>query len=184
MDWAARNPFGYQDEQVHGVNSQDSQMWDPRDADLIPEERRSLSDVGAFLSTDTGRLFDSQVPDLRTAEYVAGGNPIDNDPLQSMNNSDARYREVHLTGDRVAADAEEASLLFSGISNLISTRSDIFTVHLRVRTFKQEPESGIWDATDPASIVSDERFVMVVDRSNVERPADRPRILLMDRVDH
>ena len=187
MDWAARNPFGYQDEQVHGVNSQDSQMWDPRDADLIPEERRSLSDVGAFLSTDTGRLFDSQVPDLRTAEYVAAGdwgNPIDNDPLQSMNNSDARYREVHLTGDRVAADAEEASLLFSGISNLISTRSDIFTVHLRVRTFKQEPESGIWDATDPASIVSDERFVMVVDRSNVERPADRPRILLMDRVDH
>ena len=187
MDWAARNPFGYQDEQVHGVNSQDSQMWDPRDAGLIPEERRSLSDVGAFLSTDTGRLFDSQVPDLRTAEYVAAGNwgnPIYNDPLLTINDSETRYREVHLTGDRVAADAEEASLLFSGISNLITTRSDMFTVHLRVRTFKQEPESGIWDATDPASIVSDERFVMVVDRSNVERPGDRPRILLMDRVDH
>ena len=187
MDWAARNPFGYQDEQVHGVNSQDSQMWDPRDAGLIPEERRSLSDVGAFLSTDTGRLFDSQVPDLRTAEYVAAGNwgnPIYNDPLLTINDSETRYREVHLTGDRVAADAEETSLLFSGISNLITTRSDMFTVHLRVRTFKQEPESGIWDATDPASIVSDERFVMVVDRSNVERPGDRPRILLMDRVDH
>ena len=187
MDWAARNPFGYQDEQVHGVNSADSRMWDARDELLLPEHRRALADVGAFLSTDTGRLYDSQVPDLRTAEYVASGtwgNPIDNDPLLSINASEPRYEEVHLTGDRVAGDAEESNLLFSGISNLITTRSDMFTVHLRVRTFKQDPETGVWDATDPKAIVADQRFVMVVDRSNVERPGDRPRILLMDRVDH
>ncbi len=187
MDWAARNPFGYQDEQVHGVNSAASRMWDARDELLLPEHRRALADVGAFLSTDTGRLYDSQVPDLRTAEYVASGtwgNPIDNDPLLSINASEPRYEEVHLTGDRVAGDAEESNLLFSGISNLITTRSDMFTVHLRVRTFKQDPETGVWDATDPKAIVADQRFVMVVDRSNVERPGDRPRILLMDRVDH
>ncbi|MCH2140264.1 MAG: hypothetical protein MK100_04430, partial [Phycisphaerales bacterium] len=81
-----------------------------------------------------------------------------------------------------SGDHEEANLLFSGISNIISTRSDIFTVHLRVRTFRQDPETEIWDATDADHILADERYVMVVDRSNVEHPGDRPRILLLDRV--
>jgi hypothetical protein len=96
---------------------------------------------------------------------------------------DPRYRELHLTGDRVAGDAEEQSLLFSGISNMITTRSDVFTVHLRVRTFKRNPDSGVWDATDRKRIVDDARYVMVVDRSEVEHPGDRPRILMLQRVD-
>ena len=88
-----------------------------------------------------------------------------------------------MTGDRVAGDAEEQSLLFSGISNMITTRSDVFTVHLRVRTFKRNPDSGVWDATDRERIVDDARYVMVVDRSEVEHPGDRPRILMLQRVD-
>jgi hypothetical protein len=209
MDWSGRNPFGYQDRQVHGVNGQDSggsALWDLR-SNVDDEGNRlrdAMSHPGAFLSTDTDRSFDTQVPDdpddpdfdknrLRlsnfehVASWPAGLEWVD--PLggyggyEHAGTDDPRYRELHLTGDRVAGDAEEQSLLFSGISNMITTRSDVFTVHLRVRTFKRNPDSGVWDATDRERIVDDARYVMVVDRSEVEHPGDRPRILMLQRVD-
>ncbi|MCA9284619.1 MAG: hypothetical protein KDA22_05370, partial [Phycisphaerales bacterium] len=86
-------------------------------------------------------------------------------------------------GDNVAGDAEEANLLFSGVSNLVTTRSDVFTVYIRVRTFGQNPVTGLWDATDPDQIVEDSRYVMQVDRSDVRSPFDRPRIVFIQKVD-
>ncbi|MFM1831794.1 MAG: hypothetical protein RLZZ461_110, partial [Planctomycetota bacterium] len=65
--------------------------------------------------------------------------------------------------DNVAGDAEEANLLFAGLSNLVSVRSDVFTVYLKVRSFKQNPVTGVWNATDPEFIVDDSRYVFVVD---------------------
>ena len=195
MDWSGRNPFGYQDKQVHGENgtlSGGSTLRDDRsDVDSDGNHLRdAMSHPGAFLSTDTDRSFDTQVPGLSNFEHVASWPAGQQwvDPLgaygdQHAGTDDPRYRELHLTGDRVAGDAEEQSLLFSGISNMITTRSDVFTVHLRVRTFKRNPESGVWDATDRDQIVDDARYVMVVDRSEVDRPGDRPRILMLQRVD-
>lgn len=90
--------------------------------------------------------------------------------------------ESYRGGDKVAEDAEEANLLFAGISNMITTRSDVFTVHFRVRTFVQNPETGVWDATDPDSILDDSRYVMLVDRSEVDTPEDSPRILYLQKV--
>ena len=74
--------------------------------------------------------LDSQVPGLSEYEHVASRPyaAIWDDPLDDMLGTDPRYRELHLTGDRVAGDAEEQSLLFSGISNIVTTRSDVFTV--------------------------------------------------------
>jgi hypothetical protein len=195
MDWSGRNPFGFQDKQVHGIDgtfSGGSTLWDLRGWDSDGNRwRDAMSHPGVFLSTDTDRLFDTQVPGLSDFEYVASWPAGEQweDPLggygasQHAGTDDPRYRELHLTGDRVAGDAEEQSLLFSGISNMITTRSDVFTVHLRVRTFKRNPDSGVWDATDREQIVDDARYVMVVDRSEVERPGDRPRILMLQRVD-
>jgi hypothetical protein len=87
-----------------------------------------------------------------------------------------------LSPDRVAADSEEKNLLFKGISNLVSTRSDVFTVYFRVRTIRQDPQSGKWNGVDPDSILEDARYVMCVDRSNVNRPTDEPRIVYFSRV--
>ncbi|MCH7604124.1 MAG: hypothetical protein IIB54_15305, partial [Planctomycetes bacterium] len=84
--------------------------------------------------------------------------------------------------DEVAQDVEEANLLFAGISNLITTRSDMFTVHFIVRSFRQNPITGIWDATDREQIVDERRYVMLVDRSEVNRPTDRPRILYLEKL--
>jgi hypothetical protein len=85
-------------------------------------------------------------------------------------------------GDRVAADSEEANLLFAGASNLVTTRSDVFTVYFRIRSFRQNPTTRVWDATDPEYIVDDSRYVMLVDRSEVNHPTDKPKILYLEKL--
>jgi hypothetical protein len=195
IDWSGRNPFGWQDSQVNGPYGDASggtTLYDNRSGfDSNGDRLRdALDNPGAFLSTDTDRYHDTQVPGLSDFEPVASSpaNERWEDPLggyggfQHADTDDPRYRELHLTGDRVAGDAEEQSLLFSGISNLVTTRSDVFTVHLRVRTFRRNPETGVWDATDRSQIVDDSRYVMLVDRSEVDHPGDKPRIMLMQRI--
>ena len=73
--------------------------------------------------------------------------------------------------DNVGGDAEEAALLFSGIANMLTTRSDVFTVYFKVRTFSQDPTTGLWDATDKDRIIDESRYMMVIDRSSVTTPA-------------
>ena len=82
----------------------------------------------------------------------------------------------------VAGDAEEANLLFAGISNLVSVRSDTFTVHVRVRSFKQNPVTGVWSATDPEFVVDDSRYVFLVDRSGCDVPGQEPDIRLFAKI--
>ena len=84
--------------------------------------------------------------------------------------------------DNVAMDAEESNLLFAGISNLVSTRSDTFTVYLKIRSFKQNPVTGVWSAMDPEFIVDDSRYIFSVDRSGCEKPSDEPEIRFMTQV--
>ncbi|MCL4212138.1 MAG: hypothetical protein KJZ68_15915, partial [Phycisphaerales bacterium] len=84
--------------------------------------------------------------------------------------------------DEVARDMEEANLLHAGISNLITTRSDVFVVYYRVRTVRRDPSTGVWNGLNPEFIVSDKRYVMLVDRSNVNRPSDSPKILFFEEV--
>jgi hypothetical protein len=83
---------------------------------------------------------------------------------------------------RVSGDQVERNALLKGIANIATTRSDVFTVYLKVRSVAQNQQTGKWDATDPATLVDESRFVMVVDRSNVNRPSDEPRILLFERI--
>lgn len=86
--------------------------------------------------------------------------------------------------DSVAGDVEEANALLAGVSNLITTRSDTFTVYFRVRSFRQNTsvDPPIWDATNPEYIVDDSRYVMLVDRSSVNKPGEKPRILYLEKL--
>ena len=87
-----------------------------------------------------------------------------------------------LTYDASYGDSEELNLLFKGISNLVTTRSDVFTVYFKVRTVKQNPIDGKWNGTDREAVLDDARYVMCVDRTNVNRPSDQPRIVYFSRV--
>ena len=84
--------------------------------------------------------------------------------------------------DSVAGDAEEANLLFAGLSNLVSVRSDVFTVYLKIRSFRQNPVTGVWSAADPEFVVDESRYVFVVDRSRCQLPGDEPEVRLFSKV--
>jgi hypothetical protein len=109
----------------------------------------------------------------------------DPDPARlSIDTNDVDFDEdgLHDDWDPVAADAEEANLLFAGMSNLVTTRSDVFTVYFKIRSFRQNPQTGAWDATDREYIVDESRYVMLVDRSEVNTPLDRPKILYLEKL--
>lgn len=88
--------------------------------------------------------------------------------------------------DEVAMDAEERNMLLAGAANMVSTRSDVFTVYFKVRSFRQTPVGPngfpVWDATNREQIVDDSRYVMLVDRSEVNHPDDKPKILYFEKL--
>ena len=93
---------------------------------------------------------------------------------------DASSGNPLLYQDSAGGGIEDANLLVAGAANLVTTRSDTFVAHFRVRSFKQNTETGIWDATDPRFIVDERRFVMLIDRSQVDEPGDQPDILFLE----
>jgi hypothetical protein len=90
---------------------------------------------------------------------------------------DAIYRY-----DQIGGDAIEQNSLLKGISNIVTTRSDVFTVWVRVRTIRQDPLTGQWNGMDPENIIDDSRYMMTIDRSSVDRPGERARILSFVKV--
>ena len=103
--------------------------------------------------------------------------------LRWLKNPTSDLLETVYRPDMVGGDAEEANLLFSGMANLLTTRSDVFTVYFTIRSFKQDPISGYWDATDKAMVIDESRYVMVLDRSSVNGPTDQPRVLAFSKVE-
>ena len=132
-----------------------------------------------FDATGTGEMI---WDDLSGNNRYDTGEPVAGAHLSTDVNAVDYYTVNDLIGDGVSGDAEEMNLLQSGISNLITTNSDVFTVHMRIRTFKRNPVTGIWDATDIEQIVDDSRYVMLVDRSNVNIPSDKPKILYFEKL--
>ncbi len=122
-------------------------------------DQNMYTSYSAQISTDVLEEFDDRDGFSNTPGYLPGLHP-----------------------DLVAEDAQESNLLFSGLSNLVTTRSDVFTVYFRVRSFRQNPITGVWDATDPDYIVEDSRYVMLVDRSEVNTPNDKPKILYLEKL--
>ena len=130
--------------------------WETRDD--FPT-KKTIEALDARLSTDR--------QGVRQFDFVTGSPIIDRQAL---------------TYDNSYGDSEELNLLFKGISNLVTTRSDVFTVYFKVRTVKQNPVNGKWNGTDREFVLDDARYVMCVDRSNVNRPSDQPRIVYFSRV--
>jgi hypothetical protein len=115
--------------------------------------------------------FSAQLATERLATSVLAGDNTTTpvfDPVLAL---------AQVTGDQV-----ERNSLLKGIANIATTRSDVFTVYLKVRSVAQNQQTGKWDATDPTTLIDESRYLMVVDRSNVNRPSDEPRILMFERI--
>jgi len=153
---------------------------------------RGLASIGELLLLERPGLEilrDTQlgdvVPEAWTSTFAAA-DPFDQlaagSPGADLGTDVNGPRVDEALGDGVAGDTEKSNLLVSGASNLVTTRSDVFTVYFRIRSFRPNPVTGVWDATDPEHIEADARYVMLVDRSRVERPADPPRILFLEKI--
>ncbi len=137
---------------------------------LLPEREVFRDDLGPP-PVDTYLFPES----IGAASFSAGSVQVSTDVV-------GRPAGSIIQPDDIAEDAEETNLLFAGVSNLVTTRSDAFTVYFRIRSFRQDPVSGRWDATNKENIIEDSRYVMLVDRSEVNHPADKPRIIYLEKL--
>lgn len=87
-------------------------------------------------------------------------------------------------------DTEERLALFQAISNVVSTRSDVFTAWFVIRAYDPKAIEAI-DTTEAGSDNNlraallnelspayESRWLVVFDRSNIRQPTDRPRIIM------
>ena len=131
-----------------------------------------LSDFGAgWRSTFLGGGWSAQMATERLAQTV--------EQFDSM--STPAFDPI-LSTARVAGDQVERNTLLKGIANLVTTRSDVFTVYLKIRSVAQNAATGAWDATDPSTLIDESRYILVVDRSGVDRPGEEPKILMFEKI--
>jgi hypothetical protein len=172
---AGEDPYAYQMQFGHpglvGANTSPAEVADYAWAKLLGLGWRAPFDNGGLPNNFPAQIDARLSTDVNHQRFRLWAGTAD-DPAEF-------WVEVP---DNVAMDAEESNLLFAGISNLVSTRSDTFTVYMQIRSFKQNPVTGVWNATDPEYIVDDSRYVFVVDRSKCNSPSDEPEIRLMSKV--
>ncbi|RMH24218.1 MAG: hypothetical protein D6693_10235 [Planctomycetota bacterium] len=109
------------------------------------------------------------------------------------------------TGFEAADDPEERLAIFRAIANIASTRSDIFTAWYILRAYdpkdieavtippeltNEEDIAALMNPGNPHGLpgvsednpgllpVFEKRILLILDRSNVRRPTDRPEVLL------
>lgn len=94
-----------------------------------------------------------RIPEMRTLMADGKDNQHADDP-----------RGPDLTPDTARDDLEERDLVFTRISNLVTVRSDVFTAYLLVRIGTSGPQK---------------RVVAILDRSQVNSPRDRARLVAL-----
>lgn len=93
------------------------------------------------------------------------------------------------TPDGIADDPKERLALYRAVSNIVTTRSDVFGAWFVLRGYdpKQieaidvdpgDPLAAMDNAETPFLPVYESRWFVIYDRSNCKSPTDRPRVLL------
>ncbi len=83
--------------------------------------------------------------------------------------------------DEIDDDFSERLALANAVMASSSVRSDVFAVWFIVHGYRESDVKGL-GVNDPMVPSVARRFVMVVDRSNVTKPGDEPRIVLFKEV--
>jgi len=77
----------------------------------------------------------------------------------------AKQEGLDVVGDKaIKGDLEERDLILSHLSNIFTTRSDVFTAYILVRVGREGPQR---------------RVIAIFDRSQVWSPTDRPEVVAM-----
>ncbi len=83
--------------------------------------------------------------------------------------------------DEIADDYDEQLALFNGVANTVSVRSDVYAIWFVMHGYAREDVEGL-RPDDPMTPSVARRYLMVVDRSNVRRAGDKPKVLLFDEL--
>lgn len=83
--------------------------------------------------------------------------------------------------DGIADDYDEQLALFNGVVNTVTVRSDVYAIWFVMHGYAQEDVEGL-RPDDPMTPSVARRYLMVVDRSNVRRAGDKPKVLLFDEL--
>lgn len=78
-------------------------------------------------------------------------------------------------------DYAEKLALASGVLNMVSVRSDYYAVWFVVQGYRESDVANL-RPEDPLIPTLQKRYMMVVDRSNVIEPGDKPKIVLLKEV--
>ncbi|HZW09502.1 MAG TPA: hypothetical protein VFF69_06340, partial [Phycisphaerales bacterium] len=167
-----------------GEDPADNARWGTTDVAAIREEpgMRSLGEL----------LF------LRDLEYVTSnlGYPsphdidrlgFDGDDIDTEGIDSVRYDTtdppdgIPDAGDGVEDDYDERLALANSVIASSSVRSDVFAVWFVVHGYQESDTTGLTE-NDPLIPTIARRFVMVVDRSNVTQPGEKPKIVLFKEV--
>ena len=141
------------------------------DVDPAHDSPPPVPDNGGYRNPSAGGGFSAQLATDRLGQTVL-----------EFDSSGTLALDPVLDAVIVAGDQAERNTMLKGIANLVTTRSDVFTVYLKIRSVAQNPATGVWDATDSSTLINEARYVMVVDRSNVDRPGQQPKILMFEKI--
>ncbi|MEO0716550.1 MAG: hypothetical protein AAFY58_06120, partial [Planctomycetota bacterium] len=89
--------------------------------------------------------------------------------------------ELSFDPDNLADDRDEQLAILSAAAQSVTVRSDYFAVWFVVRGYSEADVTGLRDE-DPMIPTVNRRFLMIVDRSNVTSPGQKPRVLSFEEV--
>ncbi len=190
--------FDYRESEDHGTISNRS-AWTGLDGQFRTSNERGFVTkgeiplIGRFDANglpQTGSNIGTFLELLNDQSTNAKGVPFEtwSDNGRDLSFSPGTPRRAYAATDfNPANDAEEYLALFRAVSNIVSTRSDVFMATFVIRGYDPDviesieiPGGNALDAmNDPAFRPAYEsRWLVVFDRSNVRTPSDRPRVLL------
>lgn len=88
---------------------------------------------------------------------------------------------VSFDPDNLADDRDEQLAILSAAAQSVTVRSDYFAVWFVVRGYSEADVTGL-SPEDPMIPTVNRRFLMIVDRSNVTSPGQKPRVLSFEEV--
>ncbi|MEL7474358.1 MAG: hypothetical protein AAGK04_13650, partial [Planctomycetota bacterium] len=83
--------------------------------------------------------------------------------------------------DAIVDDYDEKIAIFNALSNVATVRSDVFAVWFVLHGYREADVTGLGQQ-DPMSPSFQRRYLMILDRSNVTRSGQRPRVLAFEEL--
>jgi hypothetical protein len=148
---------------------------------VVPDMENSITRLARDGASNNSLGIDSVGYKLNRARTVFGDMPGTGSPTDpGTRGTIQETRVVPDASDQISDDYDEKLSIANAILNSITVRSDVFCVWFVVNGYT--PEDVQVDDGFPLVPSIARRYVMVVDRSNVDSPTTKPKIVMLREV--